>query len=464
MSKLDRKPSSRRTPYQKFSDKVFSLTGMPVGRVLVFLIGLLALGWSIHYATRQDDQPSQLKSKTSEKKDFLEAITLPSNFSDSSLPVQMEKLDWMIERCSQLLDKKSEYSDRVEERQLANFALKAMTMAESGMDPADTLDRFQEHANQIASTSTQKDQHQYLVVVTFMKVLSKDPDFDLYTQAIAAISAIQESTPVPRGKAISSFNSAIEYYAKSKDKAKSGSLVRLLGERMSMARDREISEFGFSLMDYPDFFSSYQNSISRSKSGSSLESETIQLLEQINATPPKSVQTYNVLLNVPEQLLHAGNKEVALRVLKNLSSVASASGPRIRDGVLQKITKLKARTDLYENPYPLSGFDVEGKTIEPTQSEQTLIVFFDPSKEKSLSALVRVAESPLREGWSTTTYLVPVAELSPEDILAISKMYSKFIVTDGPTSKDWFEKSGIERLPYLIRLDEAGVVQRLSFP
>ena len=437
---------------------------MPVGRVLVFPIGLLALGWSIHYATREDEQTSQLKSKATEKSDFLEAITLPSNFSDSSLPVQMEKLDWMIQRCNQLITQKSEYSDRVEERLLAHFALKAMTMADNGMNPAETLGRFQEHANQIASKSTQKDQHQYLVVVTFMKVLASDPDFDLYTQATAAISAIQKSTPVPRNKAISSFNSAIEYYAKSKDKDKSGRLVRLLGERLSMARDQEISEFGFSLMDYPDFFSSYQNSMRQSTSGSTLESETSQLLEQINATPPKSVQTYNVLLNVPEQLLHAGNKEVALRVLKNLSSVASASGPRIRDGVLQKITKLKARTDLYGSTFPLSGFDVEGKTIEPTQSEQALIVFFDPSKEKSTSALDRVANSPLREGWSTTTYLVPAAELSAKKTLSLNRIYSKYIITDQPTSKDWFEKSGIERLPYLIRLDEAGVVQRLSFP
>ena len=165
-----KKPSSRRTRYKKFSDKVFSLTGMPVGRVLVFPIGLLALGWSIHYATREDEQTSQLKSKATEKSDFLEAITLPSNFSDSSLPVQMEKLDWMIQRCNQLITQKSEYSDRVEERLLAHFALKAMTMADNGMNPAETLGRFQEHANQIASKSTQKDQHQYLVVVTFMTV------------------------------------------------------------------------------------------------------------------------------------------------------------------------------------------------------------------------------------------------------------------------------------------------------
>ena len=107
---------------------------------------------------------------------------------------------------------------------------------------------------------------------------------------------------------------------------------------------------------------------------------------------------------------------------------------------------------------------MEGKTIEPTQSEQALIVFFDPSKEKSTSALDRVANSPLREGWSTTTYLVPAAELSAKKTLSLNRIDSKYIITDQPTSKDWFEKSGIERLPYLIRLDEAGVVQRLSFP
>ena len=463
MNKLDQTPSSRRTPYQKFSDKVFSLTGMPVGRVLVFLIGLLALGWSIHYATREDDQPSLSKSKATKKSDFLAAITLPQNFTESPLPVQIDKLDWMIQRCNQLITQKSEYSDRVQERLAALIGLKAMTLSGNELDPTPTLELFQEQLDQFSS-SQEKEQHKYLAVVTYMWVLAENPELDIYTQATAAISAIQEATPVPQSKAVGSFNSAVKYFEKSKDKAKSGKLVQLLGDRLSMAKDREVSEFGFSLIDYPNFFSSYRDSINISKFESTLESDTVRLLEQIEKTPPQSVQTYNVLLNVPEQLLHVGNKEVALEVLQKLSSVTSASGPRIRDSVLPKITRLKTRVDLYKNPFPLSGFDVEGKPIEPTQSEQTLIVFFNPFKKNSTRALNRVANSPLREGSSTTTYLVSVAELSPEKILSINKIGSNFIITDRPTSEGWLEKSGIEQVPYLIRLDKAGVVQRLSFP
>ena len=468
MSTPDHTPSSRRTPYQKFSDKVFSLTGMPVSRVLTFIAGLLVLGGAVLYATREEEQASNYKSQISKKKDYLEAITIPNGFFESAFPIQIEKLDGMIERCDQLLSEKSEYSeysDKVQAKRLTLVALKAIAIADNGLDPTPTLDLFQENVEQISGSSTQPDEYQYLVVSTYMKVLSADPDLDFYTQAVAAISAIQKTTPVPGLQAKITYESARKYYDDSKDKVKSGKLVQLLGEKMAMAKEPDVSDFGSSLVDYPNFFSSYKGSISQSKLGNKLHIETKRLLKQIEETPPQSLQTYDVLMNVPEQYLHAGNKKVALMVLNQLTSVASSSNPRLRDLVLPKLLRLKTRIDLLNSPFPLSGLDLAGKTIALSEDEQTMIVFFNPNDEKdSVAALRRVAESPLREGWSTTTYLASVEELEDEIIVAIKVLDPNFIFVDHATSKDWLEKSGIDKLPYLIRLDNAGVVQNLSFP
>ena len=151
-------------------------------------------------------------------------------------------------------------------------------------------------------------------------------------------------------------------------------------------------------------------------------------------------------------------------VVDQLTSAASSSDPRIRDAVLPKLVRLKTRINLFEKPFPLSGLDVTGRTIGPTDSEQTMIIFFNPYEMSSQGALQRVANSPLREGRATTTYLVSVAELPVETIEALKKIDSSFIVLDWTTSEDWLEKGGIEKVPYLIRLDNEGVVQRLSIP
>lgn len=464
MNKPDSKPSSRRSLYQKFSDKVFSLTGMPVGRVLTAIVGILFLGWAILFATHGEEQPSNLKSKITKKEDFLAAITVPQNFFETVLPIQIEKLNSMVERCDQLLNQKSEYSEKVEEKRLSLLMLKAITLADNGLDPTPTLDLFQNSADQIASSVTQQDKYQYLVAATYMEVLAADPESDFHTQATAAISGIQETTPVPQFFAKLCFESAKEYYQGSKDRVKSGKLLRSLGKKIAMAKDPSVSDWGFSLMDYPDFFSAYQRSTNHTKSGQSLESETDQLLKQLRQTPPQSQQTYDVLLNVPEQHLHAGNKKIALSVLEELTSLASSSDSRISDYILPKALKLKTRIDLLNKPFPLSGLDVAGRTIGPPDKESTVIFFYNPFEKNSVQALRRFATSPLLEGSSTTLYLVSVVQPSEDHILAVKESFPDFISIDRLTSENWFEKSGIDQVPYLIKLDKAGVVRDLEFP
>jgi len=464
MNKTDRKPSSRRSPYKKFSDTLFSKTGLPLPRLLMIIFGLLLLGASILYATRDDDTSSQLKSRESEANDFIAATSIPQNFSRFSFPVQIEKLDQMIERCSHLLSKKKDYSVGGQEKLLAPFSLKAMAMSKNGLDPAPALELLQKNIDQISNSSVQKDAHQYLLVGTYMGVLAEAPESDCYTQAMAAISTIQETTPAQRHRAMFSFNSAMKYHRDSKDKDKSGKLVRFLGNRLRMARDQEISEYGFSLIDFTNYFQCYEDSIRQSNFFSKLESETTQLMKQIKKTPPESARTYNVLMNVPEQHLQAGNKTVALKILDQLTATASSSPPRIRDRVLEKLAVQRTRINLLKRPFPLSGFDAAGSAISPPEKEQILILFFNPDGMKTESALQRVANSPLRKGWSTETYLASASELSTDELRRIKETYPTFIVVDRPTSEQWLEKSGIDQMPYLVRLDKESVVQRLSFP
>ena len=480
--------------YERFSGLVFTLTGMPVSRLLTVIVGLLILGWAIQYAIREGDdsrevdvsrevdamhegddtrkvdtvheadQSSQYTSEQLEKKDYLEAVTFLDGFVNFPFPVQMEKLDLMIERSNRLINQKSDYSVNVKKKLPNLFGLKAITLALNGLDPAPTLELLQQSVDRGSGSLAQNDEHQYLVVATYMNVLVADTDPDFYSQAIAEISAIQETTPVPETNALTCVEAAMKYYHASEDKVRSGKLLQLLGERMSMAKDRDLSDYGSSLIDYPNFYTSYQNALSQTKSDSLLESETVQLLNQIEETPPQSLRTYETLLSMPKQHLHVGDRSGALKITDQLASVASSSAPRIRDAVLPKLASLKKRINLYQKSFPLSGFDVQGKPIEPPESEQTLIMFFNPFETSSQTALQRVAKSPLRQWWSTTTYLVSVEELPATTVDQLKKINSNIIVVDKATSEDWIKKSGIEQVPYLIRLDKEGVVQLLDVP
>ncbi len=464
MSTPNHKPRSRRTRYQKFSDKVFSLTGMPVWRVATIIVFLVGLGWALQYALRGEEQTAVQKTKLEKKEDFLQAITIPERFFEFAFPIQIEKLDAKIGRCDQLLNQGSEYSDQIQEKRLALLSLKVMTVAKNGIDPTETLDQFLNSLDQVSGALEQQDQYQYLLVSTYLKVLAADPDSDFYAPTEAAISAINETTPVPQLQATSCYQTAMKYYEDSNDRDKAGKLLQLLGEKMSMAEEPEVAYHGISLVDFPNFYEVYHGAISTALSADSWKAETNKLLNQLEKTPPRSLKTLSVLMNVPEKHLHAGNQEVALTVLQELQSAASASDARTRDDMLPKMQRLKTRIELFRNTFPLSGLDLAGRTIGPPEKEQTMIIFFNPNSKRSVNALRRLAGSPLREGWSTTTYLASVFELQEEDISVLRKLDPNFTIVDGPTAKDWFEKCGIEQVPYSIRLDEAGVVQRMGFP
>ena len=471
--KQSRKKRKRRSRYKKLSDKVFKSTGMPLSRLISIVSGCLIIGGLILYVRYQGDEslPSSIEAPTSQfdsgesdEKDFLMAVTIPADFSKSSLPVRIDRVDWMIERCTYLLNQKSSYSEKIEEKMLALLALKAVMMAESGLDPAQHLDLLKKRVVQASSSSTQIDKHQYLVVVTYMTALASFPEATIYDDAIEAINTIQDTTPVPPATAISCYNSCLQYYVKSTDKTASAKLLRLMGEKLAISKEQRLSDLGLSLMDYPNFSYYYEDSFVQPKSSTEFEAETFQLLEQIQKTPPQSVKTYDLLLTVPEQYLQAGNAKVALKILDQFTAISSKGNSKIRDDVLEKFSRLSKRINLLGNRFPVSGVDVTGTNIEPSKKENTLIIFWDPDGKDSTKALVRVADSRLFDRWSTSVFLASVSELTVEDIVALKRKYPNFNVVDGPTAVDWMEKSGVNEAPYMLVLDKEYIVRRLDTP
>ncbi len=471
--KRSRKKRKRRSRYKKLSDKVFKSTGMPLSRLVSIVTGCLLIGGLILYVRFQGDDAlpssievptSQFDSGKSEEQDFLSAVTIPADFAKSSLPVRIDRVDWMIERCTYLLNQKNNYSEKIEEKMLALLALKAVMMAESGLPPAQHLDLLKKRVVQSSGSSTQIDKHQYLVVVTYLTALASVPEAQIYDDAMEAIEAIQATTPVPPATAISCYNSCLKYYVNSVDKTASAALLRLMGEKLAISSEQRLSDLGLTLMDYPNFSYYYQDSFVQPKSGTKFENETLQLLKQIQKTPPQSVKTYDLLLTVPEQYLQAGNAKVALKILDQFSSIASESNSKIRDNVLEKTERLTKRINLLGKRFPVSGVDVAGTTIEPSKKENTLIIFWDPDAEKAAEPLVRVADSRVFDRWSTSVFLVPVSELKVDEIVALKKNYPNFKVVDGPTAVDWIEKSGVNEVPYLLVLDQEGIVRRLNTP
>lgn len=461
----------RRSRYKKLSDKVFKSIGISLSRLLSFVFGfLLILGLVLYVRdTGDDSSPSsgevsttEIKLGKSEEEEYLSAVTIPADFRKSSLPVRIDRVNWMIQRCNDLLNQKSHYSEKIEEKMLSLLALKAVMMAESGLDPTDHLDLFKESVAQSSGSATQLDKHQYLIAVTYITALATLPEANIYDDAVEAVNGIKVSTPAPLDKALSCYNSCLKYYVNSADKTAAGKLLRLMGEKLAFSDEQRLSDLGLTLMDYPNFSFYYQGSLVQPKSGTKSEAETLRLLKQVQKTPPQSVKTYDLLLKLPEKYLQAGNAKSAEKILDQFTSLASESNAKIRDKVLGKIKKVAQRVDLLGKKFPVSGVDVTGTNIEPPKKDNTLIIFINPKKEGSKDALVRIADSRLFDRWSTTVFLAPVSELASREIATLKKKYPYFKVVDGPTAVNWIEKSGVDKTPYLLTLDEEGIVRRLS--
>lgn len=467
------KKRKRRSRFKKLNDKVFKQTGMPLSRLLSIAFGCLLIGGLVFYVRYQGDESSpssietpssQFDTGDSEEQDYLAAVTIPADFAESSLPVRIEKVDWMIDRCTYLLNQDSSYSAKIEEKMLALLALKSVMISESGLDPAEQLELLKKRIAQSTGTSTQLDKHQYLLVVTYLTALAAVPEADIYDGAIEAIAGIQGTTPVPPPTAISCYNSCLKYYVNSVDKTASAKLLRLMGEKLAMSDAQRLSDLGLSLIDYPNFSYYYQDSFSQPKSGTRFESETLELLNQVQKTPPQSVKTYDLLLTAPEQYLQAGNGPVALKIMDQFTAVASQSNAKIRDNVLEKINRQKKRINLLGKKFPLSGVDAAGTEIQPPKKERTLILFWDPDADESEEVLLRIADSRLYDPWSTSVLLASVSELDVKEILTLKKLYPNFRVVDGPTTVDWMEKSGVNSVPYMLTLDQESIVRRLGAP
>jgi len=61
-------------------------------------------------------------------------------------------------------------------------------------------------------------------------------------------------------------------------------------------------------------------------------------------------------------------------------------------------------------------------------------------------------------------FLASVAELKDNEISVLKKLYPNFKVVHGPTVIDWMERSGVNQVPYMIRLDKDSIVRRLTIP
>lgn len=427
----------------------------------------------IYYTVRDDksssaslpDAPaSQFEFGASEEQNFLNAVTIPKDFAKLSFPVRIEKLDGMIQHCRHLLTQDTQYHDKLREKLISLYALRCVLVAQSGVDPAAEIQELEKEIAQFVESEAEQETHHYLLAYVHMTLMAANPESEFYDKTMATINQIQESTPAPPPKVAGCYNSALRYFVGSKDKEAAADLLRLLGKKMVLAKEQGIKDYGLALQDYPNFSSFYQdNLVNRQVNDDSL-TRTLQLLEQIKRTPPKSTETYDLLLKLPEQFLQAGNLEVAKKILKQIDATAADANEVIKDYVTKKIEKSKTRIELMGNLFPLSGFDVRGIPIKGTKKEQTVIVFWNPDQKTSLEALVRVQDSRLYDQWSTELLLASVSELTADEIIEYKKQFSSFRFIDGPTSKNWVENSGVNDVPYAITLDQDGIVRRFATP
>ena len=444
---------------------------MPLSRLLTVLIGLILVGGLIAYSLQTDGKSSasvpetpteQFDSKGSEEQNFLKAGTLPADFQTLSLPVQLEKIDSMIQHCGYLLNQDNNYQEEIKSKLISLHAFKCITMSQNNIASTSAVQELESVVNQVAESEAGREEYGYLIAFVHMANLAFFPDTEHYDRAISAINSINESTPILPAKAIGCYNSALEFYDESDDKAAAKKLLHLLGSKLTLAKEQRFLDLGLSLMDYPIYSTYLQKTDGEDQDISS--AKTNQLLELIRKTPPKSEYTYNVLIKLPEYYLETGSAKIAAMLLAEIKSAATKTEERFRDKLEAQINTIGKRIALLGKPFALTGNDVKGRPLRPTKKENTIVIFWSPRDIRSLNTLVWMHDSSLYDQWTNELLVASDTELSPEDIAKFVKQFSHFRFLDFPTSTDWIQKSGVTKSPFIMIVDKQGLVKRFSTP
>ena len=462
-----------RSKFKKLSDAVFTKTGLPLSRLLSILAGLLVIGGLVAYSLKGDSKSaasapetplSQFDTNDSEELNFLNAGTLPPDFTDLPFPVQLEKLDNMILHCRHLIDQDNNYRDETKGKLISLLALKCIKMSENSLDPTSAVQVFESTVAQVANSEANRSKYSYLNAFVHMSNLAFFPNAKQYENAIAAIALIDESTPVLPSKAVGCYNSALQYHLYSEDKVAATKLLRLLGNKMAMAKEKKIADLGLSLIDFPVYSNAVKNIFADSDTNDSVIANTNQLLKKIKETPPRSESTFTNLLQLPEQYLQTGNSNIAMRVLIEIQNAAKDTSERFRKSLQEKIDKTAKRIAALGKPFPLDGNQIDGKPLRPTTKDSTLVIFWSPNRKDAMDTLVRIDDSSVYDQWSTEILVASSGKLTSEAREILRSRFFRFRIVDLPTSMSWIKKFGIAKVPYLMIVNKNGIIERFSTP
>lgn len=469
------KRKHRRSRLKKLSDQTFQWTGIPLPRLLTLVASLIVLGYLIYYLSLDKNEsqsasnesvtkptPSLFNEGDSEEKKFFDAIAIPKDFVNLPLPVRIERLDKMIGHCELLLSQDTTYRKKLEVKSVSLLSLKCTTMAEAGLDPRAIVKQLNSKIADVINSVGEENEFVYLRLYVNLSILMFKPESSFYDDTISVIEEIDATTPVQATKVVGCYRTALRYYVNAKDPNKALALITALGQKISLAENQKIADYGLALLDYPHYRDLFGDDRSADQSDEDFVKSNLGLFDQLLQTPPQSAQTYNRLFLVPELFLQSGNSDLAKSLLTKIESAAATANEAIKGHVQAKLTSGLARARLFDQAFPLQGFDVNGEPIVLGKKEKTLVLFWDPFEKRSRDVLSTIQNSRLNDRWSTDIILVPSSELSSEQITAFKKIDLRTRMLDFETSKAWLNYSGVNEFPYLITLDQDANVRRLE--
>lgn len=467
------KRKRRRSRSKRISDQVFQWTGIPLPRLLMLIAGLAVTGGLIFYLSQEepaaqissdqtDPQPLLFDDNDSEEKKFFDAITIPNNFIKLSLPVQIERLDQMISHCELLLSQETKYEKKLQQKCISLISLKCTSMVQSGLDPTPDRDQLYSKIDQFTESAAEEKEYVYLRLYVNLSTLMFNPESSYYNDVMKVIEEIDDTTPVQSPKVLGCYSAAIRYFNAANDKQKSAALLTALGQKISLAGDGNLSEYGRGLLDYPHYSKLFKTDQSDDSQEENFVKNNIELFEKLSQTPPQSTKTFDRLFLIPELFLQSGNTDAAKVLMSKIKAATATASDRIRKHVETKLNKGLARAALFDQTFPVEGNDTNGKPIKLSRKEKTLILFLDPAQKKSLQTLKELQDSLLNDRWSTDIFLVPVSPLSNQELGALKRRDARTRVLDAATSQAWLAYSGVNEIPYLITLGKNGSVRRLE--
>ncbi|QEG22946.1 hypothetical protein [Mariniblastus fucicola] len=460
--------------------------GLPPMRILMGLIALLVIGaiFGVLYFTQfADDGSATERSEDSGNSERATQSERTTHQFDLTLDQEIDNLEFFggsnagyiivataqqrqteeIEKLLQRSDLTAEQKVKIDRMQLRNYQALVELCLNSGVSPEMDLQSFSEFAATVESSDNEelKDLASYAIVkvaaIAFAKLPTK-------ANADAAIEALRAQRSCfleneQRAKIL------LAIFLKAQD-AKPGDVnanrcLESIGEVFAESNLAVVQKLSRQVDEFT-LFTKFQVSTLERRIRYRDRKALLDLdgaLRVIEAHPEVEISKWRALIRAYEASISTGrfqDLETARRIVGDLVVKLPDSDPKKLE-LIELLDNQKRRVSQIGKVMDVSGNTVDGKAIEKTTGEFTVLVFAD-TRPQSTSILRELTTSRMDVSSNFRPMVSYKDSFTKADMRKVASIPSWIFMADDATSQKYTESFPVDFYPYILLLDKEGVV------